>query len=384
MTPRLLFISNLFPTAAEPYRGLDNAMLLHALEPHFEIRVLSPRPVLPLAARKFSPRPDDASLSPKWIPAGYVPKVGSHVNHLLMARSLRGELDQTLETFHPNVILGSWIYPDCCAVLHLVRDRVPVVAIAQGSDIHHYLEIPARRSIILKALPRAAAVVTRSRELARLLEAAGFPSEKLHTVYNGVDLDLFQPRDQAAARREFFLPESARIVLFVGNFFEVKNPHHLILAAGSLKAKIGDLLLVMAGGGPWEKICRDLSVKLGLESSVIFAGRKTPREVSRLMNAANLLALASENEGVPNVILEAFASGLPVVASRVGGIPEVLDHDFLGRMFPAGDLPALSLALEEQLAAPRDVAAIRARAERFSWQIAASKYREILLAASAN
>jgi glycosyltransferase involved in cell wall biosynthesis len=99
------------------------------------------------------------------------------------------------------------------------------------------------------------------------------------------------------------------------------------------------------------------------------------------MNAADLLAIPSKNEGVPNVLLEAFASGLPVVASRVGGIPEILDQEFLGRMVPPDDLTAFVAALDQQLAAPRDTAAIRRHAERFSWDAAASAYREILMAA---
>ena len=99
------------------------------------------------------------------------------------------------------------------------------------------------------------------------------------------------------------------------------------------------------------------------------------------MNAADVLALPSRNEGVPNVILEAFASGLSVVASRVGGIPEVLDRDFLGRTFPAGDTEALAAALDQQLASPQDPAAIRRHGERFSWPACAARCQEILLSA---
>lgn len=379
MNPRLLFISNLFPTAAEPYRGLDNATLLHALGSHFEIQVLSPRPVLPWVRGAFSLRPEDASLGPRWAPAAYLPKIGSPMNHLLMAASLRRDFEQTLRAFQPGIVLSSWIYPDSCAALHLAHERVPLVAIAQGTDVHQYLQNPARRRIILKYLPHAAAVITRSEELSRLLRDASFPQEKLRTVYNGVSLDLFQPRDQATARRECSLPETARIILFVGNFYPVKNPDHLIHAMGLLKTS--DALLLMAGGGPLEKTCRELAASLRLESRVIFAGRKTPREIATLMNAADLLALPSQNEGVPNVILEAFASGLPVVAYRVGGIPEVLDAGYLGRLVPQGDLPALAAALDQQLAMTPDTAAIRRQGERFSWDAAASIYRDLLLAA---
>ena len=376
---RLLFLSNLFPTASEPQRGLDNAALLHALAPHFEIRVLSPRPILPWVRQTFSARPEDAPLHPRWVRTAYLPKIGGPINHLLMSASLRDSFEQTLRDFRPDILLSSWIYPDSCAAIHLADGRVPLVAIAQGSDVHQYLKMPARRRAILKYLPHAAAVITRSHELSHLLEAAGFPPEKLHTIYNGVALDTFQPRDQTQARRESNLPEAARIILFAGNFYPVKNPLLLIQAIAQLETGTPPTLLVMAGGGPLEAPARELATRLGVTPRVIFAGRKTPPEIARLMNAADLLAVPSENEGVPNVILEAFASGLPVVASKVGGIPEVLDQDFLGLTAPPGDFLAFVAALREQLAAPRETAAIRRQAERFSWPAAASAYRQILL-----
>ncbi len=376
MSARLLFFSNLFPTAAEPYRGLDNATLLHALAADYEIRVISPQPSLPWSRARHEAREGDAVLQPRWVNAAYVPKIGGPVNHLLMAGSVGRVFEETMRDFRPTVMLSSWIYADSCAAIRLAAGRVPVVAIAQGSDVHQYLGMAGRRGVILRTLPQASAVITRSGELSRILEAAGFPAGKLHTVYNGVDLETFQPRDARAARREAGLPVEGRIILFVGNFFAVKNPQLLIQAVASMPTVPH---LVMAGGGPLEVECRGQVERLGIAERVTFAGRKTPPEIARLMNAADVLALPSRNEGVPNVILEAFASGLPIIASRVGGIPEVLDSEALGKLVPEGSMVStLADALEQQLAKPRGTTAIRARGERFSWRAAADAYREIL------
>ena len=382
MKPRLLFFSNLFPTAAEPYRGLDNATLLHGLARYFDIRVLSPRPMLPWKRGVFSPRPEDAPFQPRWAPAAYLPKLGGSVNHLLMAGSLRRPFEEIFRDFQPSIILSSWLFPDSCAALDLTRGRVPLVAIAQGSDVHQYLRMGARRRVILKLLPGAATVITRSRDLSNLLQNAGFPAGKLRTIYNGVDLEAFQPRDQALARRECGLPADARIFLFVGNFYPVKNPFLLIRAFSALQPSDPTAMLVMAGGGPLETACRKMVSRSGHPSRVLFAGRKLPAEIARLMNAADCLVLPSRNEGVPNVILEAFASGLPVLASRVGGIPEVLDEPFLGRLFPADDLAALVEAFRAQPAGPaRETAAIREHGLRFSWEAATDACRDALMAA---
>ena len=101
------------------------------------------------------------------------------------------------------------------------------------------------------------------------------------------------------------------------------------------------------------------------------------------MQAADLLCLPSKNEGVPNVILEAFASGLPVLASRVGGIPEVLNADYLGRLVTPDDIPCLVLSLAEMLAQEPQRDRIREHGLLFSWERATQAYLEILDKAAA-
>jgi teichuronic acid biosynthesis glycosyltransferase TuaC len=377
--PRLLFFSNLFPTVTEPYRGLDNATLLHALSAQFDIRVLSPRASLPWKKAHYSPRAEDATFSPRWQYAAYLPMFGGS-NDILMAKSGRVVFDQVLEEAKPDVVLSSWIFPDSCAAIQMLSGRKPLIAIAQGTDIHMYLKMLGRRQTILKYLPWASAVITRSGELSRLLADAHFPTEKLHTIYNGVSHELFQPRDQAAARASLNLPglpANARVVLFVGNFYLIKNPLLLIRAL----AKLDAVHLIMAGGGQMEEDMHSLAIELRVAERVHFVGRQDAEGVARLMNAADLLAITSHNEGVPNVLLEAFASGLPVASSRVGGIPEVLNAPFLGRLFAPNDLDALATALAELLNAPRDTVAIRAHSMRFTWEAAAGAYAGLLNAA---
>jgi glycosyltransferase involved in cell wall biosynthesis len=374
--PPLLFISNLFPDTREPYRGLDNATVLHHLAREFEIRVVALRPKLPLRpARRFECRPEDRVFAPKYLEVPYIPKIGSRWNHRLMARTLREALDETT----PSLVLSSWIYPDSCAVSLLSAELgFPFVSIAQGSDVHQYLKMPVRRSIIVEALGRASAVITRSGELARLLAEAGVAREKAHPVYNGIDFEVFKPGDPAAARRSLGLPVEGKMALFVGNFFDIKNPLLLVEAFAGLADK--SAFLVTIGGGPLEAEAKALAAKLA--AKVIFAGRKLAPEVAEYMRAADLLCLPSKNEGVPNVILEAFASGLPVLASRVGGIPEVHNREFLGKLVAPGDAGALREAMAELLSQPPRREQIREHGLQFSWERAASAYARLLTAAA--
>ncbi len=378
--PKLLFVSNLFPDKAEPYRGLDNATLLHHLR-DFETRVISPRPSLPFAKREHICREEDRAFHPRYVATNYVPKIGSAVNHRLMSAALRGPICELREKFPFDLVLASWIYPDGCAIARLAAEmNFSFAVIAQGSDVHQYLRMPLRRRIIVESMRSASAIITRSAELARLLDEAGIVRGKLHPIYNGVDLNTFVSADQKSARAELGIDADACLILFVGNFYDVKNPQLLIRAHADLCKVAADprYHLVLIGGGPLEHELRALSRECGFGELVHFAGRKSSSEVARYMQAADVLCLPSENEGVPNVILEAFASGLRVVASGVGGIPEVLREDFLGQTFERGDLQDLVFALAQIFATEPNRDAIRNYALQFSWDRAAAAYYDVL------
>src|SRR5690348_2299942 len=110
---KLLFLSNLFPDTAEPYRGLDNACLLHYLSRQWEIRVISARPVLPFKNRlPRTCRDIDRKFQPVYLNPLYVPKVGSLFNHRLFARAIRQPLLELKKTCDYDVILCSWVFPD--------------------------------------------------------------------------------------------------------------------------------------------------------------------------------------------------------------------------------------------------------------------------------
>jgi len=376
---KLVFVSNLFPDSKELYRGLDNATVLHHLSKDCEVRVISPRPRLPgkpAVARQC--RAEDAPFRPVYPEYFYVPKFGSPFNDRLFASALRKPLFDLKKEFDFDVILVAWTFPDACAVArHASQLNVPFVVIVQGSDAHAYLEMPLRRGKIVKAMNRASSGITRSAKLAHLLAEAGVSREKLFPIYNGVDLETFGPGDRAETRKTLGLADTPTI-LFVGNFLPVKNPFLLIRAHAQVCREWKPCQLVMIGGGPLETEARALAKASGFGDRVIFAGRKIAPEVAQYMRAADLLCLSSENEGVPNVVLEAFATGIPVVTTDVGGIAEVLNKPCLGKLVPRGDQNALANALIAQLSETTQTQAIREHGEWFSWSRAAEGYLRLL------
>ena len=381
---RLLFVSNLFPDTREPYRGLDNATVLQQLNAQWDIRALALRPTLPFRSGAWTARTEDSRMQPQFLAAPYLPKIGSRWNHRLMARALRGPLREIHSRFPFDVVLSSWIYPDSCAVAQLSGELgFPFVAIAQGSDVHQYLRHPVRRKIIAQAMPAASAVITRSGELARLLGETGVASESLHTIYNGVNRTTFRPADRAAARQALNLQQDVQIILFVGNFYPIKNPLLLIEAHSQVcdDNTLSRTKLIMLGDGPLAGNARALGDRLHFGPNVVLGGRKSAAEVARYMQAADVLCVPSVNEGVPNVVLEAFACGLPVVASRVGGIPEVHRGETCGRLVEPR-LATVAAALRAVLREPPPSAPIAEYGAQFTWEKTAEEYNALLLAAA--
>ncbi len=380
---RLLFISNLFPDTREPHRGLDNATVLHHLNAQWDIRALALRPTLPFRSGTWTARPEDSRMQPEFLATPYLPKIGSRWNHRLMARALRAPLREIHSRFPFDAVLSSWIYPDSCAVARLSGELgFPFVAIAQGSDVHQYLQHPVRRKIIAQALPAASAVITRSAELARLLGEAGVDPALLHTVYNGVNRACFRPAEKAAARQALNLQQDVQIILFVGNFYPIKNPLLLIEAHSQVcdDNTLSRTKLIMLGDGPLAGNARALGDQLHFGPNVVLAGRKSAAEIARYMQAADVLCVPSVNEGVPNVVLEAFACGLPVVASRVGGIPEVHPGETCGRLVEPR-LATVAAALRAVLREPPPTAPIAEYGAQFTWERTAAEYHALLTAA---
>ncbi|MGZ4963662.1 MAG: hypothetical protein ACXWC8_13995, partial [Limisphaerales bacterium] len=139
---KVLFVSNLFPDAANPNRGSDNAVLLRLLARDCDIRVIAPRPTLPFksGARQPVACADDKQFAPVYPTVRYLPKIGGPFNHLLMAHRMRNEIARVRQSFPFDIVVCSWIYPDACAVAKLALEQnFKFVAIAQGSDIHQYL-----------------------------------------------------------------------------------------------------------------------------------------------------------------------------------------------------------------------------------------------------
>jgi glycosyltransferase involved in cell wall biosynthesis len=182
-----------------------------------------------------------------------------------------------------------------------------------------------------------------------LRNVIGIPADRILQIYNGIDGRRFAPGEtepEVGSRPGKF------IIGTVGRLDPIKNHKSLMRALKELIARqpVGRarmIELVIVGDGPLSKDLKDYALELGVADCVRFAGPSD--NVPAQMRSFDVFVLPSMNEGISNTILEAMASGLPVLATRVGGNPELVLEDQTGTLVPSGDDGALTSALEEYL-----------------------------------
>lgn len=174
------------------------------------------------------------------------------------------------------------------------------------------------------------------------------PRSKIVTLLNGIDTDRYDDREHRREVRDSLgIPRSARVVGTVGRLNEVKRQDLLLDGIAGLGADFDDVHVLLVGDGLERGALERRSRELGLGERVHFAGYQSAPE--RFLAAMDVFALTSRLEGLPLAMLEAWASGLPVVSSAVGGIPAVVEDGVSGLLFPSGNVPALTDALRATL-----------------------------------
>jgi len=226
---------------------------------------------------------------------------------------------------------------------------VPVVIHSEhGYELDMLSGLPGRRRLLRRALYGLAdAVFTVTGELRSYhAQQAWVSCERIRVIHNGVDTRRFAPQPELRAdlRKRFGLPVSGFVVGTVGRMVPIKNHATLLKAAEAMAVRGADVHVVLAGTGPeLERHQRYVEASV-LAGRVRFLGACD--DIPAVMNALDVFVLPSLWEGMSNTLLEAMASGLPAVATRVGGNPVLIEEDRTGWLYPPGDAPELTTRLE--------------------------------------
>jgi glycosyltransferase involved in cell wall biosynthesis len=365
---KILTFSTLFPNSEQPGHGIFVETRLRHLvaSGQVEARVVAPVPWFPLTHPRFANYAKMAKVPHHEVRHGIpvahprypvLPKIGMNVAPLLLAQAVKPAIGRLIdEGFDFDLIDAHYFYPDGVAAAMLGRYfRKPVVITARGSDITLLPQYRLPRKMIRWAAGQASAVITVCNALRDELIGLGVDEQRVTSLRNGVDLELFQPIGRSG-NDQFTL-------LTVGHLVPVKA-QELIIAALPL---LPGVRLVVAGDGPNRKMLEDLARELAVAERVTFLGAVPQAQLRQHYGAADALVLTSSREGWANVLLESMACGTPVVASRVYGTPEVVAAPEAGVLMDERTPQGVAAAVNALRANYPDRLATRRYAEGFSW-----------------
>lgn len=375
---RVLVIANNFPWPDHLFDGVFNLRALQALrERGIELRVVRCVPWAPPVQKRWQRY--------RTVPDRYVVD-GIPVRTLrglmgpaswgigTLRQQLRARFGEEVERFAPDVVHVHGLLPSGVLALDV---STPVVLTSHGSETY---ALPWQRKglerLARAIVARANAAVGVSRFVAEHLERLG--AREVSVVPNGADERLFFPRERKQARRLLGMDLEVPIVLFVGHATEEKGGRELVHALRSM-ADIKPLALFAGKGDllPW--IERELS---GAGIAHRFLGSLAHEELASLYAAADVVTLPSYREGLPTVLCEAMNSGRAVVATAVGGIPEIVEDGVTGYVVPPRDSDALAARLRAVIADETTKAQMERAAHAFArtaltWSVNASRYDDI-------
>ncbi len=344
-----------------------------------DVSVLVPVPYAPPIGKKwrtYNAIPRDETIEgihvrsvrvatpPRFIAAEYLPLL------------LRGALDREIDRFRPDVVHASYLLP--CGQLVARQTRIPSIVTSHGYDAYDLpYRRPGLRRASMEAVSKATRVTAVSGYLADCLQK--LVRRDIDVIWNGADERYFFPRDRAQCRAQFELPQERRIAVYAGFLLVEKGLFELVEALARIPRERRPLL-VLAGEGPAQNALESAAARNGVEAR--FLGALAHARIGDLFGAADVVTLPSYYEGLPNVVCEAMLSERAVVATHVGGIPEIIRNERSGLLVPPRTVEPLASALERCVndTRLRDALAGDARAfaqAHLTWRRSAQRYETL-------
>ena len=360
MTLHVVSVCKSLPTADSPAAGAFVMRRLAAMAQIANMDVVQPVPYFPLVrplpgwGRDESHSADGVSIS--HAPMLYLPGILKRLDGNFLGWSIRNRLAAIHREKPIDVIDAHFGYPDGVGALQEgKRLAVPVFITVRGLEVD-YLRKNDIRPQLLSAFHESAGIISVSQSLRRVLVENGIHADKIQVIPNAVDRTMFRVRSRKEFRFRLALDPDEPLIVSVGTMIELKRHHVLLEALAAVRLRLPNVKLAIIGlerdEPDYLPRLKKMTVGLGLEGSVKFLGSLAPVDVASWLSAADVFSLVSAREGCCNAVLEALASGRPVVASRVGDNENFVHPDTNGYLVevddPAGTARALHRALERR------------------------------------
>jgi glycosyltransferase involved in cell wall biosynthesis len=363
---RVLIISHMFPSRLSKVAGMAGVFICrqaqflarYDIESEFLVPCLwAPWPLY-LFARWRSYSPENVLIGPKEFRAEIVRYLRPPG---IWFRRFEGEsmalgIRNTAVCWHRenpfDVVMGVSMFPDAEAAVIIGRKlNIPVAALVVGSDIMIYTqELPVLGERLGKLMTQIDLPIGVSQMLCDRMRQSGECKRQPLCIYLGRDTEKFSAaKNKNEIRARFGLTKSDIVAVYVGAISYFKGISELVVAAEKLLRKYRNFKLICVGNGPAMQELREFKEKVGRDGAVILPGLVIPNEVPSYLHVSDFMVFPSHSEGMPQSVLEAMNCGLPVVATKVGGVPEAVIDGQTGLLIDAKNPEQLEIAMERMI-----------------------------------
>jgi len=350
----ILAVSHLFPNAIQPTTGLFVKERIKFVAQQVNVQVVAPIPFFPVVHRlrslhQIKHEENYAGLHifhPRYFG---IPRCFKFLDGYFYYYSLNEFIGKYLNSNPVDLFDFHWVYPDAFSGLKWAkRYSKKIVVTIRGNESISYFENSPRKKMTIQTLQAVDHVIAVSTELKnKVVQKYGVNEKNVTVIPNGIDADKFQHISRQRARRLCQLNPDSKYVLTVCRLSPEKGLQYLLQAIARLNQQ--NVKLIIVGDGPLKKKLQKLTDQLGITQQIFFVGAVSHSEIWKWYNASDVFCLPSLWEGCPNVIIESLACGTPVVATNVGGIPDLIPSPEYGRITVPGDEVSLSRLLNESL-----------------------------------
>jgi len=397
---KIIWITSLFPTGKETTKGIYLYRTVKKLSEKFDVITVVIYPSLPPFLQMLE-KPKDAIKTYKYwkknFPSNPKPPEGIQssaiyyirywrlprrfFNHLegYFAYSKAKKIFRKIIT-KDTIIHSNWIFPSG-QLAHILNKKygIPYIVSLLGTDVHNLKFGTKYWEKANEVLQNASIISSVSKQLVEKCkkEKINLSNKTVFYLDNIYDETKFLIKPKSLVREKLNFQLNSKIIFFAGGLVPVKNVATLVKAFARLNTSFNNAKLLLAGAGIDKGMLQQLTHKFSCNSDVIFLGNLPSENLINYYNASDVFCLPSKNEGTPNVIVESLLCGTPVVASNVGGIPDVIQNEKNGYLFNPTDVDELERMLIKALSKKWEREEIRKSVSSFFTSETIIKYSNI-------
>jgi len=331
MKKKITLITSFFENPFYSNRAPYNGQLFQELKQSFDIQIISPIAWTNIFTSSVKKRKQEYYRSqwneiPVFYPTYYfIPRIALSTNGNMYYHSIKKVFKQAQNI--PDIFYTTWAYPDAYATMLLARKYgKKYILRVHGSDINDLAYRKKIRGKIQLVLKNAAVIISPSSDLKEKIVQLGVPPDKINVIYSGVDSKKFYYRERKNCERQLSLVQGKKRVLYIGNLKKAKGVLDLLEAANLMKKELDNFEILFIGKGESRHLMDRFIKNHRMHDIIRIIGPVDHHQLNPWINSCDCLCLPSYSEGLPNVLLEALACKTNIVATRVGGIPEIIKN----------------------------------------------------------